>query len=174
MRALHFMQMYFFFFVIACLLTSCGSEPETTATTGTPGEATPVPAPHEIKPTPIPEDVADSDAANTSDANGFGDEGFINGLLKLLDGKWQNESNPALTIEVAGKKFRYLNNNKLTREATISIDPRCEKGECKGNIGWCFTDDQGCHVVTQIGQQKWVFRPAEEKSQTSTYLKVKQ
>ena len=172
MRTIHFMKSYFFFFVMACLLPACGSDPETTGTASTPQEAAPVPAPHEIKPTPMPEDAPSPDEAANSDVTGFGDEVFINGLLKLLDGTWQNSSDPQQTLVFSEKKLRYFLDNKQTRESSFEIDPRCEKSECKGSIGWCFIDDKGCHVVTQVDVKKLVFRDASDKTSDFIFNKV--
>lgn len=159
----------FFFAIVFLLLNACGSD------AGQSANQSPSTAPADNSASGA---VSDDAATTGSSGNLFDDNQYTQALLKLVAGKWQNQTTSGQTIEFAGNKIRYFTNDKLTREATIEIDPRCETADCKGNIGWCMIEKEGgsssCKVVTRVDAQNLVFYPANDQQAETTFLKVVQ
>lgn len=65
-------------------------------------------------------------------------------LLEALEGFWQNESDPALILEIRGEKMTRIHNNQASGEYALEAFSDCDANPCKADdsasTGWCFTE----------------------------------
>lgn len=64
-------------------------------------------------------------------------------LLEALEGFWQNESDPALLLEIHGEKLRRIRSNQAPEEFELEAFSDCDATPCKADgasTGWCFTE----------------------------------
>lgn len=73
-------------------------------------------------------------------------------LLRVIQGKWQNEQDPGYYLEIVDTDMKQYRNGQLTRESQIVVDGACTTLECKTDTtdltdGWCFKEKSGNETV---------------------------
>ncbi len=107
-------------------------------------------------------------AADSTALDSTKSEADSNDLLDALQGQWQSEQDATYVLEIAGSKMRHLNGSKLTAEADIEVDSKCETTACTVDSlvvvsGWCFVEkgqfDAQCNVVIKCDSAILQYRP---------------
>jgi hypothetical protein len=102
-------------------------------------------------------------------------------LLRVLQGKWQNEQDPSHVLEILDEKMRHLNNGQLSVENMLEIDGKCLSAACKVDSvdtseGWCFVEkgqfDAQCHLVVRCDKQQLQFRALGAANGTLAFKKM--
>ncbi len=83
-------------------------------------------------------------------------------LLKTLQGRWQNEQDPTMVLEIVDTKARHFIDGKLSVETEIEIDGSCRTTPCKMDStdltdGWCFLEkglhDVQCNIIVACDKE---------------------
>lgn len=103
------------------------------------------------------------------------------GYVQLLQGNWQNESNPDEVISFQGDRLSYFVKGQEQASGAFAVDYSCENSSCSeksGNpVGWCMVQrigaSQRCMVVTRLDRRNLVLRQAGGSSGKVLYRKQK-
>lgn len=69
-----------------------------------------------------------------------------NDLLRIIQGRWQNEQDTGYLLEIIDTDMKYYRNGRLDRESQIVVDGNCETEVCQTDTadltdGWCFMEE---------------------------------
>lgn len=132
-----------------------------------------------------PKVVQPTDANSTvgSDKSAIPDP---NDLLKVLQGSWQNEQDPAYLLEITDTQMTHTRGGSMVHQASLDIDGACQSPVCKtGDVdttdGWCFTEmsiQKGkyhaeCMFVIQCDENRLQYRPLGDTGSGLTFKKIR-
>ncbi len=88
-------------------------------------------------------------------------------LLAILNGNWQNESDPADQIWIADSLITHVRNGQPMEKNTIEIDASCTARSCSSGDqpedGWCFVEKtpsgERCMMVLKCNKKMLQIRP---------------
>lgn len=104
-----------------------------------------------------------------------------NDLIRALQGKWKNETNPTVWIEITGNKLKHWNGDQISAESEIEADGPCESLPCRTDStvladGWCFTEkgefDVVCYRVLQCDKTKLHISQTDVPENSFVYLRA--
>jgi hypothetical protein len=89
-------------------------------------------------------------------------------LLRVLQGKWQNEFDENYFLEIEGSKLRQVRNGQVAAESDIEVDAFCNSTPCIADStdksdGWCFTEKSAgttrCNLVIYCTKLQLKYQP---------------
>lgn len=88
-------------------------------------------------------------------------------LLKMLQGKWQSETDAGYLLLISNDTMQHLNNGQTSGISTLEIDVNCQNTACKTDSidtsdGWCILEkgqfDIQCNLVLKADTARLEYR----------------